>query len=256
MRPMRPPVKFLRTYATARVLSYNRSDDSVSRGRLAPADSPVIAKRPLRADAVRNRDHVLDVAGEVFASEGLGVPIDEIARRAGLGVGTLYRHFPTKEALFMAIVIRRMEQVSADARALEGAKDPGKAFFSFLSRLIDDVPVKMDLMRALAGTGFDPRRTEAKVESLRAVGALLVRAQRAGAVRADVQVGEVFSLVHAVHAAIGSHERDARSRARLIAIVFDGLRGSRASLSHPTRTHGASPSRASSFSRKNGARGG
>jgi AcrR family transcriptional regulator len=187
----------------------------------------VTAKRPLRADAQRNRDHVLDVANQVFATEGLEVPIDEIARRAGLGVGTLYRHFPTKEALFMAIVLRRMEQVAADAQALGAAKDPGAAFFAFLSNLIDDAPAKRDLMMALAAAGFDPHRTGAKTktEIKHAVGKLLARAQEAGAVRPDVLVGEVFSLVNGVHAAISAYPRDERSRARLVDIVFDGLRG-------------------------------
>ncbi len=183
------------------------------------------SKKPLRADAKRNRDHVLDVANDVFAAEGLEVPIDEIARRAGLGVGTLYRHFPTKEALFMAIVLRRMDQIVTDARALEAAKDPGAAFFGFLQNLIDEAPAKRDLMMALAGTGFDPHRTAAKTEAKLAVGKLLARAQEAGAVRPDVLVGEVFSLVNGVHAAIGAYPRDERSRSRLVEIVFDGLRG-------------------------------
>jgi AcrR family transcriptional regulator len=194
-----------------------------------------VTAKPLRADAKRNRDHVLDVAHEVFAAEGLDVPIDEIARRAGLGVGTLYRHFPTKEALFMAIVLRRMEQVAAAARALEAAKDPGAAFFAFLSNMIDEAPAKKDLMLALAGTGFDPHRTEAKSEIKRAVGKLLARAQEVGAVRADVLVGEVFSLLNGVHAAINAYERDAKSRARLVAIVFDGLRGRGAEVPAPRR---------------------
>ena len=71
----------------------------------------MIRARTLRADAERNRARVLKVAEEVFASEGLAVPIDEIARRAGLGVGTLYRHFPTKETLFEAIVVGRMQEI-------------------------------------------------------------------------------------------------------------------------------------------------
>ena len=88
------------------------------------------ADRPLRADARRNRARVLDVAREVFAAEGLTVPIDEIARRAGLGIGTVYRHFPTKEALFEAIVLDRIERLTALAESAPGA-DPGEAFFDF-----------------------------------------------------------------------------------------------------------------------------
>ena len=74
--------------------------------------------RPLRADARRNRAKVLEAAEEVFASEGLAVPIDEVARRAGVGVGTVYRHFPTKEALFEAIVVARLEALVERAEEL------------------------------------------------------------------------------------------------------------------------------------------
>ncbi|HWL86935.1 MAG TPA: helix-turn-helix domain-containing protein, partial [Polyangiaceae bacterium] len=101
-------------------------------------------KRPLRADALRNRQRVLEVAQAVFATEGLAVPIDEIARRAGLGVGTLYRHFPTKEALFEAIVVSRVQHSIDDARALADAADPGAAFFDFLVRVVDEGVKKRD----------------------------------------------------------------------------------------------------------------
>src|SRR5580692_5476508 len=111
--------------------------------------------RALRADAERNREHVLRVAQEVFAAEGLAVPIDEVARRAGLGIGTLYRHFPTKEALFLAIVVDRMERLVADAHALGRAADPGEAFFGFLARVVREGSAKKDFMDALSGAGPD-----------------------------------------------------------------------------------------------------
>ena len=81
--------------------------------------------RPLRADAARNRARVLDVAYETFAAEGVAVPIDEIARRAGVGAGTVYRHFPTKEALFQAVIEDRVRSIVADGRGAAGAEDPG-----------------------------------------------------------------------------------------------------------------------------------
>src|ERR1700728_1033653 len=115
----------------------------------------MLKKRPLRVDAERNRQKVLDVAQGVFAAEGLAVPIDEIARRAGLGVGTLYRHFPTKEALFLAILVDRMERLVADARELARAPDPGEAFFGFLSRVVREGSTKRDFMDALSASGAD-----------------------------------------------------------------------------------------------------
>src|ERR1700733_15507536 len=96
------------------------------------------AARPLRADAQRNRLRVLEAAEAVFASEGISVPVDVIAEKAGVGVGTLYRHFPTKEKLFEAILIQRLEELVTDARARLGAEDPGSAFFGFLEHLVEE----------------------------------------------------------------------------------------------------------------------
>src|SRR5215467_9547609 len=92
--------------------------------------------RKLRADAARNRTRVLEVAYDTFAAEGLSVPIDEIARRAGVGAGTVYRHFPTKDSLFQAIVLTRHERMTAQARQLASARDPGAAFLDFLAALV------------------------------------------------------------------------------------------------------------------------
>src|SRR2546430_12455978 len=88
--------------------------------------------RPLRADAARNRARVLEVAYDAFAAEGLAVPIDEIARRAGVGAGTVYRHFPAKEDLFRAVMIDRMERIVAEGRKLHQSGEPGEALFEFL----------------------------------------------------------------------------------------------------------------------------
>src|SRR6476646_2326574 len=94
--------------------------------------------RPLRADAARNRARVLEVAYETFAAEGLAVPIDEIARRAGVGAGTVYRHFPTKEALFEAVFSDRVRHIVDDGRALLGTAGPGEALFEFLRNMVRD----------------------------------------------------------------------------------------------------------------------
>ena len=91
--------------------------------------------RPLRADARRNRDRVLEAALAAFGTEGSDVSLDEIARRAGVGAGTVYRHFPTKEALFEAVVFDRIGELVEEARALLDDPDPGRAFSSFAERL-------------------------------------------------------------------------------------------------------------------------
>jgi AcrR family transcriptional regulator len=180
----------------------------------------------LRADAARNRQRVLEVAKAVFADEGLEVPIDDIARRAGLGVGTLYRHFPTKEALFEAILVSRMESVVADARKAAQADDAGAAFFGFLERLGRESLAKKDLVEALRHSrgGLQSTAKAAKKELAAAVEALLVRAQEKGAVRGDVAVEDVLVLVGGAFVAIERHGVDARARARLLTILCDGLR--------------------------------
>jgi AcrR family transcriptional regulator len=185
--------------------------------------------RPLRADALRNRQRVLEVAGEVFATEGLAVPIDEIAQRAGVGVGTLYRHFPTKEALYAAVVLSRLEAAVADAHALVRAPDPGAAFFGFVERLVQQGSAKKDLIEALAATGpeFQVSLGGAKKELRGALGKLLARAQRVGAVRKDATVEDVFALIHGPFGAIGRGGADSAARARLLRIVCDGLRAQR-----------------------------
>jgi AcrR family transcriptional regulator len=187
----------------------------------------VAEKRGLRADAERNREHVLKVAQEVFAAEGLAVPIDEIARRAGLGVGTLYRHFPTKEALFLAIVVERIEHLVAEARARASAVDAGEAFFGFLSRIVSDGSSKRDFMDALSSSGADLGRTLAGIKASyrAALGVLLKRAQDSGAVRRDVSVLEVHALLTGTFGSLDRLGKDAaQARKRLLTIVCDGLR--------------------------------
>ncbi len=181
--------------------------------------------RPLRADAERNRQRVLEVAQEVFASEGLAVPIDAIARRAGLGVGTLYRHFPTKEALFEAIVVGRMEQLVEHARAGAKAADPGAAFFGFLERMVDEGAAKRDFLTALAGTGVDLERIAAiKRRMKRPVAVLVERAQAAGALRGDVSATDVMTIVMGTVGAADRNGAGPAERKRLLAVIFDGLR--------------------------------
>jgi AcrR family transcriptional regulator len=201
----------------------------------------VTAARPLRADAERNRQRVLEVATQVFASEGLAVPIDEIARRAGLGVGTLYRHFPTKEALFEAIVIGRMERLVEQARAGAKAADPGAAFFGFLSGMVDDAAAKKDFMAALASTGVDMQRiAAAKQRMKKALAVLVERAQDAGAVRADLSAGDALTIVMGTARAADGHGARPAERKRLLQIVFDGLRASPALAARPRAAAGRS----------------
>ncbi|MFI0483612.1 TetR/AcrR family transcriptional regulator [Actinomadura sp. 9N215] len=151
---------------------------------------------PQRADARRNRDRILQAAFEAFAADGRLVPLDEIARRAGVGAGTVYRNFATKEALFKAVVADRIERIIDEARALIAADDdPAEAFFGFLAWVIERAMYNHALCDALAmdmGT-FDKSGEDA--EFTLALDALLRRAQTAGAVRPDVSVQDVRTLL-------------------------------------------------------------
>ncbi len=181
----------------------------------------------LRADARENRARLLGAAQSLFAEKGASVPIDEIAARAGVGPGTLYRHFPNKEALFKAIVLERLQDLLEEARQLAGGADAGAAFFTFLRRVVEEGAVKRDLVDALAGMGYDLKAQSAQeMDAVRSAMQLLLRkAQEAGAVRKEVKVMDVFALITAIVRATDGADRDPGQRSRLFTILADGLRG-------------------------------
>jgi AcrR family transcriptional regulator len=182
-------------------------------------------ERPLRADARRNRERILQAARHAFAAEGIGVPLDEIARRAGVGPGTVHRHFPTKETLFEAVVVEHLEQLTRDARAALQADEAGSAFFAFLIRMTGEADAKQDLADAIAGAGANLGSATLQVAAdLREIfAALLERAQRANVVRADVDAADVQAIVLAALTAQRQRADTARPD-RLAALVFDCLR--------------------------------
>ncbi|MFI0373515.1 TetR/AcrR family transcriptional regulator [Actinomadura sp. 1N219] len=152
--------------------------------------------QPQRADARRNRDRILQAAFEAFAADGSLVPLDEIARRAGVGAGTVYRNFATKEALFKAVVTDRIERIIAEAHALIDADDdPAEALYGFLTWVVERAMFNHALCDALAMEmgAFDESGQDAEFTT--ALDALLRRAQSAGAVRPDVSVQDVRTLL-------------------------------------------------------------
>src|SRR5712675_1452741 len=161
--------------------------------------SPLAKVPSMRADAERNKKLIVQAAREVFATAGLAAPIDDIAERAGVGTGTLYRHFPTKEALFEAVVIGRVEDLVEEARRLIADDDPKTSFFKLLAQLVQHGDGDKDLMDALGKQSFDLQKAVPGllVEMWNAVGQLLEEAQQAGAVRRDVHLSHVQALVSA-----------------------------------------------------------
>ncbi|WP_377273407.1 TetR/AcrR family transcriptional regulator [Peterkaempfera sp. SMS 1(5)a] len=184
------------------------------------------AKQP-RADAQRNRARVLEVAAQVFAEEGLSVPVHEIARRAGVGTGTVSRHFPHKQDLFAAILLSRLEQLIAQAGSLAGQQDPGTAFFTLLTTLVREGATHRGLAEALAGAGYDLETAaeEAGYDVTAGLRGLLDRAQAAGAVRNDIDYADVKALITGcLVRAEGRTHADLAALDRVTAIVCDGLR--------------------------------
>lgn len=182
------------------------------------------AIRTQRADARRNRARVLEAAIAAFAAEGLSVPVHEIARRAGVGTGTVSRHFPTKEALYIAIIRDRIENVVQQARTAAASKDPGTAFFDFFALMVNQFAENLALSDALAGAGFDMHTVAAgtKHDVIGALRDLLARAQEAGAVRTDLEVDDVKALM--IGCCRGPQSADAHARQRMIAVISQGLR--------------------------------
>jgi AcrR family transcriptional regulator len=161
-------------------------------------------------------------------TEGLSVSLDEIARRAGVGPGTVHRHFPSKNALFAAVVVDRVERLVDHARALVDADDPCSALLGLFTRMLDEGTASNALKAALAGTDFDLRTAapQASSDLREAVANLLDRAQRAGSIRRDVDADDAMALVAGAFATLrhAHAESDSVRSSRLTAILFDGLR--------------------------------
>jgi AcrR family transcriptional regulator len=185
------------------------------------------SSRPMRADAQRNHDKILAAAEEIFALDGVAVPIDIVAERAGVGVGTLYRHFPTKESLYEAIVTTRIDGLlkAADVFIDTPTSDPGLALNSFLREFARQASEKQDLFEALEQNGVDIKtRFSAHIDELmEKIDTLRRRAVDAGAIRRDVETGDIMNLVSGTCHAAGHSGVDEASFQRLVNIVLSGL---------------------------------
>ncbi|HJU36426.1 MAG TPA: TetR/AcrR family transcriptional regulator [Gaiellaceae bacterium] len=169
----------------------------------------------LRADARRNLERVLDAATEAFAASGPDASIDDIARLAGVGHGTVFRRFPTKDDLMFAVIERHVDEMCTLAREALAAADPGQAFFDFVWRLAELNMSTPGLHRCVVHCGDKPGAAELEKLADRVVS----RAQRAGAVRRDVKAEDVRLLVRSAL----TNTPPGQWR-RYLAVVLDGLR--------------------------------
>lgn len=192
---------------------------------------------PLRSDAVRNRDLVLEAAEKVFGEVGTDASTEVIAKRAGVGPGTVFRHFPTKEKLLAAVLERMVERLNVAAKRCVDDPDPGQALFSALRDLVESTAAKKAVVDALSSAGVDVRSYPSVTRLYDTLGELLSKAQAADAARRDVGVKELVAVVVAAARAAQYAGRDRALRGRVIGVVLDGLRKDAAAAA--ARTGGA-----------------
>src|SRR5262252_5751156 len=170
----------------------------------ADASAPAANPRPMRADAQRNYTKLLDAASGAFAEHGADdVSLEEIARRAGVGIGTLYRHFPTRQALLEAVYTDQVESLSVRAAELLHSESPGDALAEWLRAMMKFSSTKRNMTTALLATlGTDSELLSSCAKEIKgAAESLIVRAQQAGVVRPDADAKDLIRLVHAVNIA-------------------------------------------------------
>jgi AcrR family transcriptional regulator len=187
-------------------------------------------ERPLRADARRNRERIMASAGELFARLGTAAQMDQIAEHCGLGLGTLYRHFPTKEALLTAIVSRRFGAMADLARDAEQVGDPGQAFETVLRGYLEAAEGDAAFQLALLGADSPQWHSIAgqKAEFRAIVTRIIDRAVGAGAVRADLTFADFPLIACGVMSTMYFKPGGNSDWRRHLNLVMDGIRASKA----------------------------
>jgi AcrR family transcriptional regulator len=187
-----------------------------------PDVTPALSERPKRADALRNYEKLLVAAGEAFAEDGASASLEDIARRAGVGIGTLYRHFPTRQHLLEAVYIGEVEEMARSAADVADLP-PWDALATWLRRFVSYAATKRALgAELLAYTDADADVFQkCRTAIVTAGDALLERAQKAGVARTDTTFVEVGRLVGGLSAIRGAEPGEID---RLLDIVLDGLR--------------------------------
>jgi AcrR family transcriptional regulator len=188
-----------------------------------------VTEKPLRADARRNRAKVLAAARAVFAEQGRDAQIDDVARKADVGVGTVYRHFPTKEALLQALSDEMFDVVAAHAREMLELDDPWEAFLSVLWFGAEKTAGDRAFSEIMAATPEKPRVSAGQTELIAAVGELMRRCQAAGRMRPDVMIDDIPLVMCGIGTASHLPHSCPDAWRRHLGIVLDGLRAEAAS---------------------------
>lgn len=225
--PAEPPVSAVKKGHAAPVASAGSAPSAAGDRPTQTSEKPPAAAtgRKPRADSLRNRERLLNAARDIFSAGGPGASLEAVAREAGVGIGTLYRHFPTREALFQAVYSREVDELVALAAQLGETAPPLEALRTWLRLAVRMIATKKGMVAALAPAIDDPAFYADKgARILAALGGLMERAAAAGTLRADVTPDEVLRMLLGVcyapsQAAAGWQE----TATHLLDIFVDGL---------------------------------
>jgi AcrR family transcriptional regulator len=189
------------------------------------ADTSITAERPLRADARRNREKIVNAARAIVAEQGEAAQIDDVARKAGVGVGTVYRHFPNKDALMGELLRMCVGECTATTLAAAEIEDPWDAFAQMIRGACENAASDAASRRTWQAAGDDalPYAAAEKAELIEASAVLIDRAHAAGVLRADFTIDDMPGLMCGLGAAIDALPEPDRWR-RLVEFALDGLR--------------------------------
>jgi AcrR family transcriptional regulator len=194
---------------------------------MSTTGTPARPPGPMRADARRNRDLLLAAALAAFTEHGADdVSLEEIARRAGVGIGTLYRHFPTRQDLLESVYRDQVEALCALAAGLLDAPSPSDALATWLRAMLAFSTTKRSLVTTMLATMDQTSEIFSACSTVirQSVESLLARAQEAGQVRPDVDAGDIMRLSHAITVATERSPAPPEQAERLLGLMLDGLR--------------------------------
>ncbi|WP_431918143.1 TetR/AcrR family transcriptional regulator [Nonomuraea jabiensis] len=180
--------------------------------------------KPMRADAARNYERILAAARSAFAEQGSQAPLDDIAQRAGVGNATLYRHFPTRQALLEAVHRDHIEALCRQAEALLSSASPSEALMSWLKAVVAQGSTTRGLAASLMAAMGTQEESWCRAAIVTSATALLTRAQQSNAIRQDVTAGQLLKFVNAIALATETEPDREQQSGHLLDLLLNGLR--------------------------------